>query len=588
MVLHFGDWIYNMAIFQVESDTCHGRGFSREDEDGILARIASFLMRPPSDGASQNFTVNATTDQATCSTHGYANGDPIIVTSTTTLPTPLAESTEYYVIYVDPNTFQFAATYGDAVDGTAINLTDTGTGTHSVYAKGGGANLNVWADYSDATPQNFATTDVNTGTDVITITGHGLENFQRVQFTSTGTLPAGITASTTRYVVVLTANTFKVATTYANAFAGTTIDITDVGTGTHTVTPFEQSMIFCNTVGAAANDIATGPDGGPPKFVRISMYTEDAGFINIQFLMWHDVTTFTSHGIWFGQRLATYDDADYAYDIRGGDECFLFSTRLGTTWYSVGMDAFVGDSNLVEGTDKVGVVQSGATAGSSVVLQLDTGEATNFTADNYYYILDFDGQTKGQYAKVESVDTGTDQITIETLYEDVAAGAIIGAYIHRWVGFGDGSIATTNRENFCVTYSSSSSISTLPYCSAIGNTYVIPSQTYASGITGAVGLDVARKYLDKMIPDDKGNFAVMRPGIYEYFRHNWPSNTTDMNRSYGILKNTYLTYSSTLASFLDGKTIGGNNFIFTQLETAMFNLGQTNFSVLFLDSESTS
>lgn len=577
-----------MAIFQVESDTCHGRGFSRDDSNGFLARLASFLMRPAADGASQNFTVNATTDQATCSTHGYSNGDPIIVTSTTTLPSPLAESTEYYVIYVDPNTFQFAATYGDAVDGTAINLTDTGTGTHSVYAKGGGANLNVWADYSNSATQNFATTDVDTGTDEITLTAHGLENYQRIQFTSTGSVPGGLSASTTYYLIVVDANTIQVATSYTNAFNGTQINITSVGSGTHTLTPYEQAMIFCNTVGAAANDIDTGPDSGPPKFIRIAMETAQAGYVNVHFLMWHDTTTHTSHGIWYGQRVATYDDADFAYDVRGGDECFLFSTRLGTTWYSVGMDAFVGDSNLLEGTDKVGVIQSGASAGSSVVLQLDTGEAANFTADNYYYILDFDGTTDAQYVKVESVDTGTDQITIETLYIDVAAGAIIGAYIHRWVGFGDGSIGAF-WYNFCTYYSGLYNRSTIPYLSAKGSTYVMANQNYSSGITGCVGLDAAREYLERMAPDDKSNNAVMRPGIYEYNRHNsGTSMTTDMNRAYGILKNVYIIYHTTLASFLDGKTIGGNNYLYTQDEIAMFTDAQNSFGVLFLDTESTS
>lgn len=576
-----------MAIFQVEADTCHGRGFSRDDSNGFLARLASFLMRPAADGASQNFTVNATTDQATCSSHGYSNGDPIIVTSSTTLPAPLAESTEYYVIYVDADTFQFAATYGDAVDGTAINLTDTGTGTHSVYAKGGGANLNVWADYSTSDTQDFATTDVNTGTDEITLTAHNLENFQQIQFTSTGSVPAGLTASTTYYLIVVDANTIQVATTYANAIAGTQINITDVGSGTHTLTPYEQSMIFCNTVGAAANDIDTGPDSGPPKFVRIAMRTSKAGYVDIQFMMWHDTTTHTSYGIWFGQLITTYDDADFAYDVRGGDECFLFSTRLGTTWYSAGMDTFVGDSNLVEGTDKVGVVQSGATAGSSVVLQLDTGEAANFTADKYYFLLDFDGLTQGQYVKVESVDTGTDQITLYTLYENVAAGAIIGAYIHRWVGFGDGSQASDYINFLIYSVSGIYNRSSIPYTSAVGSSYVV--HTWTSGIVGGISLDVARNYLLKMNPNDEGNIAVMRPGIFEIYRHNDViSEQTDMNRAYGILKNVYLIYHTALASFLDGKTIGGKNYLFTQNEDSMFTFGTTNYGVLFLDTESTS
>lgn len=571
-----------MAIFQVESDTCHGRGFSRDDSNGYLARLASFLMRPASDGASQNFTVNATTDQATCSTHGYSNGDPIIVTSTTTLPTPLAESTEYYVIYVDPNTFQFAATYGDAVDGTAINLTDTGTGTHSVYAKGGGANLNVWADYSDSATQNFATTDVNTGTDEITITGHGLEHFQKVQFTTTGGLPAGISAGTTYYMSVVDANTIKLSTTYTNAFNATYVDITTVGSGTHTIVPYELSMIFCNTVGAAANDIDTGPDGGPPKFIRIAMHTEFAACVTIQFAMWHDTTTHATYGYWNGQIVQTYDDADFAFDFRGGDETFLFSSRLGSAWDAVGMDTFVGDSNLLEGTDKVGVLQGGVSSGSSVVLQLDTGEATNFTADKYYYIFDFDGLTNINYVKVESVNTGTDQITIETLYDNFAAGAVIGAYVHRWAGFGNGNMYLVfgpSIPNVAFSTSSYPDYSSIPYISRTGGDSPMHDQYNSMGdIQYLMQLDAAREYMEAMNNNDEGNQAVMRPGVCE----------VSNNRAYGILKNTYILVKNTMAAFLDGKTIAGKNYLYTKAETDMFYGSETAYGVLVLDTESTS
>lgn len=57
-----------------------------------------------------------------------------------------------------------------------------------------------------------------------------------VQFTTTGTLPAGLSLNTTYFVIGLSSNTFKVATTIANANAGTAIDITDAGSGVHTVT----------------------------------------------------------------------------------------------------------------------------------------------------------------------------------------------------------------------------------------------------------------------------------------------------------------------------------------------------------------
>lgn len=57
------------------------------------------------------------------------------------------------------------------------------------------------------------------------------------QGTTTTTLPAGLSTSTDYFVIPVDDLTFKLATSYANALAGTVINITDTGTGTHTFTP---------------------------------------------------------------------------------------------------------------------------------------------------------------------------------------------------------------------------------------------------------------------------------------------------------------------------------------------------------------
>jgi hypothetical protein len=58
----------------------------------------------------------------------------------------------------------------------------------------------------------------------------------RVRLTTTTTLPGGLATATDYYVIRLSDTTFSLATTYANAVAGTAINITSAGTGTHTVT----------------------------------------------------------------------------------------------------------------------------------------------------------------------------------------------------------------------------------------------------------------------------------------------------------------------------------------------------------------
>lgn len=92
------------------------------------------------------------------------------------------------------------------------------------------------------TPQNttntlsaFSTFTADASTDIITHTNINLMPYTRVQVSTTTTLPAGLSAATNYYVIKVTDLTCKLATSYANALAGTAINITDAGTGTHTI-----------------------------------------------------------------------------------------------------------------------------------------------------------------------------------------------------------------------------------------------------------------------------------------------------------------------------------------------------------------
>lgn len=78
----------------------------------------------------------------------------------------------------------------------------------------------------------FAPGGVNTGTDTITITGHGLVSGQKVQVSATTTIPTGLAAATDYFVIIVDANNIRLATSLANALAGTQIDITSTGAGT--------------------------------------------------------------------------------------------------------------------------------------------------------------------------------------------------------------------------------------------------------------------------------------------------------------------------------------------------------------------
>lgn len=93
-----------------------------------LAQTATGVTKQP----TQAFTVDATLDIIKCERHGLKDGDQIKLASTTTLPAGLAASTAYYVRDVSPNAFKVEALPGSG----PINITDTGTGTHTMYAVG--------------------------------------------------------------------------------------------------------------------------------------------------------------------------------------------------------------------------------------------------------------------------------------------------------------------------------------------------------------------------------------------------------------------------------------------------------------------
>jgi hypothetical protein len=116
--------------------------------------------------------------------------------------------------------------------------------------------------------------------DILTSTGSigfiNLFPYTRVQFTTTTTLPAGLSLATDYYIIKLTDTTCKVATSYANAVAGTAVDITSTGTGTHTM----NTLYPRYTSGAGVQDFmwntnATAMGAATPN-LSFPAYTDSA------------------------------------------------------------------------------------------------------------------------------------------------------------------------------------------------------------------------------------------------------------------------------------------------------------------------
>lgn len=250
------------------------------------------------------------------------------------------------------------------------------------------------ADFNISHDQTFGTGDVNAGTDTITITSHGLTNGDPVQFSSTGTLPAGLSAGTTYYVINSATNTFKVSATSG----GGAVDITDTGSGTHTAfggdiiitssdTSFTNNNILCQVF---------EKDGGASEYFRI----------------FPDITINTSNGTTtisitnsgsaimnVSVRLSQADASDFktiqvGTGAPGGTDVTLSITNQTSDWYNV--QVYESDSGTLtwvmpnsvtktENTDTidVNIVNSGTAKTYYIFFEeIDLSSSTLIVTDN--------------------------------------------------------------------------------------------------------------------------------------------------------------------------------------------------------------
>jgi hypothetical protein len=122
----------------------------------FLAEIGPDTADLPTIGT---FTVVAATNVITTSAaHGLAIGDRVRVSSTVTLPGGLAAATDYYVLTVPSGTtLTVSATSGGAV----LDITDTGTGTHTMVnytASAESVNAVTWSTIFEYTARVSAVT----------------------------------------------------------------------------------------------------------------------------------------------------------------------------------------------------------------------------------------------------------------------------------------------------------------------------------------------------------------------------------------------------------------------------------------------
>lgn len=259
-------------------------------------------------GGSATFTANAATDILTLSTSSanFATGVPVTLTRRTvavtftadaatdiftlnaanidfptgtavkfkavgTLPSPLNATDVYYTIAVSsssasPGTIMVATTLANAMAGVAIDLTTNGAGKNTVFPVStftGDAGL-------DLLTLNTSNADFQTGTSL--------------KFSTTGTLPNPLNTTDTFYSIAVSptstiGGTIRVATTYANAIAGTYIDLTTNGTPTNSVVSSSSLPApLTTTTTYYVIRLGTGSNNDPtdPGKIKLALSYEDA------------------------------------------------------------------------------------------------------------------------------------------------------------------------------------------------------------------------------------------------------------------------------------------------------------------------
>ena len=98
------------------------------------------------------------------------------------------------------------------------------------------ANAGDIAIETSATTFSVAAGSVNTGTDSITITGHGTNTGDQLTYASGSSDIGGLADGNVYYVIKVDNDTIKLATTESNANGGSAIPLSSQGAGTHSFT----------------------------------------------------------------------------------------------------------------------------------------------------------------------------------------------------------------------------------------------------------------------------------------------------------------------------------------------------------------
>jgi len=348
-------------------------------------------------------------------------------------------------------------------------------------------------------------------------------------------------------------------------------------------------IIITDTLSPVVNDVTTGPDGLPPKFIKFGYLSATGQEVRMQHYMWWDNVAHAGFGLWSGKKITTYDATDFEYRFRGGAIGIAIHSRLASSWYSIGILDWEGDPNRIESISTYSVLTSGVSSGTSVVITLSSpAEASKFSVDKKYYIYDFQNESYVDYCKVTNVNSPASQITVDALEHNFPSGAVITSYAHRFCSFGGFDNAIDDIDG--TDYYSRPSVCKIPYVSALTNASVFHQTGQTGSIFGSCGMDVMTGVLACENPNDDNLQTGMRPFIYEISGYDsYQQNTTGyFNRAYGQIKGLYVAQNNSYVIGSDAKTINSKDYVFIGMGAEFCPGLNYQQGVFILDSTSVS
>lgn len=221
-------------------------------------------------------SLDYSTDTFTIPNHGFLQKELVLYDAKgQTVINGLVTNTPYYVIFINGDQIKLATTPENADSGTAVNITDTpiAVGIHSLQSLSKTPD-GIYTIATVPTPTSFTVTapgkvpiitktfnprtvlDLNLS--AFKLTSHGFLTGTKLRYDKgdSATVITGLTDLTDYFVVAINKDYFRLATSANNAATGTTLSVSDFGTGV--AHKFTTQQLNGNITGGGTVSIVSG------------------------------------------------------------------------------------------------------------------------------------------------------------------------------------------------------------------------------------------------------------------------------------------------------------------------------------------